>query len=159
MKKLILIIITLTITTSAQAFEINGIPVEKFKVSPVKAISGAAASAFVHLAGHYAVGEVFGVSMTQDGLYERWDKTPQPWEEAIIGRAGFIAQLTTGYILNKLDIDSDFRMGFNTMTFIEITTYDMVHGNSGDMANINLVSDAGAEVAAYSKVAQYLMGY
>jgi hypothetical protein len=169
MKKAIATItMIIALAGTANAWTINGVPVEKFKVSPVKAIAGAITSALIHTAGHYTMAAAFGKSMHQDPdniFNEVWEGSYSRSEEAWIGRAGFLAQLGTGFIFNKLDIDKDFMLGFNTMSFIEITSYPFVHENferneyysigSGDLGSIDASGQSGLEYMGYTLVSIY----
>ena len=166
MKKLLLtILIVLFLTTAANAWTINGVEASTFKLHPVKAISGALVSAAVHCAGHHLMAAAFNKSMDQDGFYEVWHGTYTRSEEAWIGRAGFLAQLGTGFILNKLDIDESFRAGFNGMSLVEITSYPFIHKNekrddnhitgAGDLGNIAASGNVRNELMLYIGTAIY----
>jgi hypothetical protein len=171
MKKLIAtiaIIMIIALAGTANAWTINGVPSEKFKVSPVKAVAGVVASALVHTAGHYVMAAAFGKSMHQnpDNIFEEvWEGSYSRSQEAWVGRAGFLAQLGTGFVLNKLDIGHDFMLGFNAMSLVEISSYPFVHENikrnryyslgAGDLGSIDASGQSGLEVMGYTLIAIY----
>lgn len=60
---------------------------------------------------------------------EIWSHEPGVTKTMVINRAGFIAQLGVGYLLNRSNIDKSYRLGFNTFSLLEISTYQLIHGN------------------------------
>ena len=173
MKKLILILlitISLPLTANAKSWinnwSINGVPIKQFKVNPIKASLGMLSSCIAHTISHYAAASFLGEPMRQEGITENMNgSTARRWEYAMISRAGFIGQLTLGYILNhSRSIDKDFMVGYNAFSLIEITTYPFIHNNQynrsdstfcGDLGGINLDSNANAEIAIYTIVGTY----
>ena len=167
MKKLILTIAIILLATTANAWTINGIPINQFKAHPGKAVFGATASVLAHCISHHAAASLIGKSMRQEGFQEVWQGPYTRKEEAMVGRAGFVGQLALGYILNRAGADRDFMVGYNGWSFIEISTYKMIHGDKprdarcdigyADLGNINASSNADAELALYINTSLYLL--
>lgn len=165
MKNLILTVILLIIlTTTANAWTINGIETSKFKLHPVKATGGVIASALIHCMGHYTAAAMMGKTMHQEGFHEIWHGEYTRSEEAWIGRSGFIAQLTVGFIFNKLDFDESFKIGFNAMSMVEIVSYPFINNNqkrrdngtgASDIGNIEASGNAFNEMILYTGISIY----
>lgn len=118
----------------AGGWTVNGVQVSK--LSQPKNIGkfalGCISSCLIHTAGHYIMGNVFGVAMRQNPeniTEEIWSHDPGVTKTMVINRAGFIAQLGVGYLLNRSNLDKSYRLGFNTFSLLEISTYQLIHGN------------------------------
>lgn len=136
----------------------NGVPINKIKENPAELIKGIAIGVIGHTVGHYVVGAFVGVNMHQNGsniFEEIWSKTPSNYDEAMIGRAGFINQLLVRAIAKRSGASDSFILGIDIMNHTEITSYKAIFGNSGDVWNINRSGNVDTELLIYSKIAEF----
>lgn len=153
------ILIMLLILTGCATgdWTINGVEVESFKRidtdNKMSALAGGLTSVVVHWVGHIGYATVKNISWHQEGLNERITQYISRSELSNFGRAGFISQLSVGYLLNKFLDRGSFLDGYNSMTLIEIGTY--VVYDSGDLWAIG--KTRFGEWAAYSALALKLM--
>lgn len=151
------------IFTGCAGYTINGIPTEKFKAMELKdgckMVAGIATSSLVHFGGHVLAVNAMDKSWhLEDFRYEVVDSPMTDSEAAWMGRAGFIAQLFGGVLLNKFGPkESFFTSGYNIGTFTQIVTYPFIDGKYSDLEMINRNSNAGLELGLYTTASIYLM--
>ena len=130
MKKLLLILISMFImTTSVLAFEFKSSLVDFYtgfkQANKFKYCAGAFSSFLVHEGGHMIAMELSGVSykvsVKPPFLLPKNGSQSNYW----IDLGGVIAQCTVGETLDFVAKDSDFTIGFKTLTAFEILSYPL----------------------------------
>lgn len=140
-----------------ERWTLNGIPISRLHAHPLKSAAGIALSLTAHCFGHHAMGAMTGHVIHQDGLREVYPSSMTDSEIAWFGRAGFVAQLMLGHLLNSLNVDDTLRTAYHMTTLIEVSTYPATyaHKDWGDMACINQQGDAQAELSIYTNWALF----
>lgn len=170
--KCILIIVLLTAgSTHAHSWDdnwsVNGIPISKFKEANGRdwaAFSiGVLSSWTAHWLSHMVYFEIEGIEWYQDGYREVMTGFVTDEQRRWVGRSGFLGQLAVGGVLKLTGMDKGyFGTGYHTGTFLEISTYSMVHPldrhEGGDLGTLRKGNgNAAAEYAAYTTASLFLL--
>ena len=159
MKRIAALFLVLFLTGCA-GWTFNGVDLstvdtpEKF----LRASAGAITSAAVHFLGHVACFEITGTKWRMDGFQELPRESMSQEEKEWCGRSGFIAQLAVGVAAkHAFGSSGSFWEGYHTWSAIEIVSYPLVHGSSGD--NKPLISGGtwGYEYASYSLISLHTL--
>lgn len=146
-KKLVIILLIFLLplagcgTFSTKNWKVNGIPMEDFKTSPknyTKLAVGVGTSFAVHYLGHVTYLEANGIEWRQDGIEEIVEDDISNSKKRWVGRSGFVSQLAVGAVLKYGPWSDDFKTGYfvtgyHIGTAAEITTYPILHRDTGDL--------------------------
>lgn len=173
LKSVSILIIVLLISGVAQAdnwidnWKINGIPIEKFKEANGRdwAVfsAGVLSSWTVHWLSHVAYFQMEGIDWHQEGTREQITSELTDNQRQWFGRSGFLGQLAVGGILKGIGMDGGyFGMGYHTGSFLEISTYSIIHPlDRYDGGDLGLLRKGGgnacAEYVAYTAASLYLL--
>ena len=159
---LIIMILILAFAMNANAkswvdnWTVNGIPVKRFvNAEPMEYVelgSGMLASFAIHWLGHVIWLELNDKPWKQDGLTEVIDGYLTDTEANEFGNAGFLAQCLVGTAIKFTDFnDTMFSTGYHIGTFLEISTYPLIHGNDvGDIGDMDRDGNGTTEHLAYT---------
>lgn len=162
----ILLVVMMIITTGCSGWVINGIPSERFRdmsfQDAAQFSAGIVTSGLVHTyLGHVLYLELSGTEYHIDGNYEYIDEPISDAHAANIGRAGFLAQLGVGLLLEWIDNpDWDmFESGYDAYTLFNIGAYPLLvnEDGMGDLRMIERNSDEQFEYGLYTLGAAALL--
>ena len=133
MKKLIVIVLFVLLSSSSFAADIQILPQFKQVVNRYKQASffefsaGIVSSVLVHELSHIVVAEIKGIGY-------HWENTAIDPDESDYqcAMAGFAGQNIIGFLLPR---KSDFALGYNSATFLEIASYPIRRANKGDFGD------------------------
>lgn len=103
----------------------NGINGDDIRNPTWSMAAGAVASMAVHMAGHVAYAQFTGHDWHIEGQSEIIDGKMSDSDGAWFGRAGFLAQIGSGYLFRISGIDNDFTKGWNAAALFEVATYPL----------------------------------
>lgn len=145
MKRLVVIFLILITCSGCAGWSINGLDIDRYREATrgdqFKLIGGAVTSIATHYLGHVAYLEANSTDWHQSGLCEIVDGDLVGGKYAAFGRAGFIAQLAVGTVLNLTMPGSFFTDGYDMGSFLEITTHPIIPKPESD---IRAIRDGGA---------------
>lgn len=152
-KKVAVILISFIFFYGCAGWNFNGVDLNKIKNGTNKdkaiVVLGIGASGLIHTAGHIVCAKSMGQDVSINGLGEVYPDLTSNHKMRWIGRAGFISQLSVGYILNWIFEDNYFVDGYNIGTASQILSYPI--RRAGDIQLINKgQGDGELELGIYS---------
>jgi hypothetical protein len=129
-RNILLLFMVVILSGCGMKVRIQGVDVGWFKERDWKKIAvGAVVSVATHELAHYIVAKQRDANPEFNGPFEVVHQT-----DVWVSRAGFLAQIGVGTILNILPAtkDSDFTLGWNAITSVELFTYPVRNRDIGD---------------------------